>query len=81
MIDFGDSVGKTFNTMALAIAEGLGLYMVLPMLAAAILLRILRVKGEAHKFLIGIVGLVGLYLFFQYGVDDFGAKIQQVSTQ
>ncbi|MEK3658645.1 hypothetical protein NSQ29_03725 [Paenibacillus sp. FSL F4-0236] len=81
MINFGDSVGKTFNAMAWAIAEGLGLYLVFPMLVTAILLRILRVKGEAHKFLVGIVGLVGLYLFFQYGIDDFGAKIQQVSTQ
>ncbi|MEC0169894.1 hypothetical protein [Paenibacillus graminis] len=81
MVDFGDTAGKTLNAMALALVEGLGLYMVLPMVAAAVLLRILRVKGEAHKFVVGIVGLVGLYFFFKYGVDDFGAKIQQSTAQ
>ncbi|OWA36795.1 hypothetical protein B9G55_01570 [Saccharibacillus sp. O16] len=73
----GEEVGKDMSAMAWTVIEALGLYLILPMIVAAILLRVLRVRGEIHKFLVSAVGLAGLYFFFTQGIDSFGAVMQE----
>ncbi|MGF7049142.1 hypothetical protein J2T13_003650 [Paenibacillus sp. DS2015] len=76
MDNVSEQIGGTMNSMALAVFILLGMYMLAPMLIAAVLLRVCRVRGQAFKFLIGIVGLVGLYFMMTNGIQDLPSKIQ-----
>ncbi|MED5015936.1 hypothetical protein P9847_01310 [Paenibacillus chibensis] len=71
----GNQAGNTLNSMAFALMELLGLYLLAPMLAAGILLYTVRVRGKSFKLLIGIVGLIGLYFMMTRGIQGFSSKV------
>jgi len=74
--NISEQIGGTMNSMALAVFVLLGMYMLAPMLIAAILLGVCRVRGQAFKFLIGLVGLIGLYFMMTNGIQELPSKIQ-----
>ncbi|MDT3426088.1 O-antigen ligase [Paenibacillus forsythiae] len=76
-----ESLGQPLREMAVLVAQSLGIYLVLPMLVAVIILRVLRVRGQAFRFFLALSAIVGIFLFLQFGVDQFGLKIQQSISQ
>lgn len=72
----GSSI-EPLRVMSESIVFIIVVYMVLPMLALAIVLRfVFRLKGQVFSFLFGILSLAGLWLFFRYGADQLPGLIQ-----
>lgn len=68
--------GESFKKMSWAYIELLGLYLLLPMVVAALVLKLLKISGPMFKFFVGIVGLAGLYFMVTNGIKALPDKIQ-----
>jgi len=66
-----DIIGKdnTMNSMAWELAKLLGLYLVAPMLIAAIIFKLFNIPRKVISVLVGIVGLIGLYYLGTVGLN------------
>lgn len=60
-MDLIPSDNNTLNLLALDFIKLISLYMILPMLGTGLVLKLLKVNGKVIGFLIGVVGLIGLY--------------------
>lgn len=52
---------NTMNSLAMDFIKLVGLYIFLPSLAVAVILKLLKIRGKALGLLVGATGLVGLY--------------------
>lgn len=72
-----ESVSNSFSAMAFTLIEVLGIYMIIPIFAAAIIFRyVFRLKGQLLKVLIGIVGIVCLYFLASRGLPQIGEMMK-----
>ncbi|WP_017687979.1 hypothetical protein [Paenibacillus sp. PAMC 26794] len=67
-----DSIEKSFTDVSMAMIEALGIYLVLPIIVAAVLVRfVFRLRGPAFKLVYGIIAFGCLYLFVYKGIPHF----------
>ncbi|ULO05063.1 hypothetical protein H1230_18260 [Paenibacillus sp. 19GGS1-52] len=77
-----DTFKKTMNAISTAIIETSLLYIALPLIIAAVILRVVfRLKGQSFKIVYGIVAIICAYFFIYKGIphyaDVYNSKLAQ----
>lgn len=69
-MDLTEGFSEPVTKMAWALVKTVGIYMILPVVAAIILLAVLRVRGALFKVIVITVAIVGTFLFIFYGLPQ-----------
>ncbi|NUU62682.1 hypothetical protein [Paenibacillus agri] len=78
----GDSFKNSMNAMSMAMIETLLLYIALPLVIAAIVLRgIFRLRGRAFNISFGIAAIACAYFFIYHGIPYYEAVYDRKLVQ
>ncbi|MCL6605660.1 MAG: hypothetical protein K6T94_22580 [Paenibacillus sp.] len=68
----GDTARNALVALSMAFIETVGLYLALPLIVVAVLLRyVIRLNGQSFKVVYGIFAIVCMYFFIYHGIPHY----------